>query len=131
MNAQIKMTLFFICLIMALHAPLALADTVYVVATAYTADCRGCSGVTASGIRANAWGPIPLMAVDPKVFRLGRCYRLKFADGHYNTYLAADTGGRIQGNHIDLLLKSRESAVRFGRQMVELNGPVACPNTRS
>lgn len=131
MKTQIKMTLFFFCLLIGLHVPLAFADTVSVIATAYTADCHGCSGITASGIRANAWGPIPLMAVDPSVFRLGRCYRLTFADGHHTTYLAADTGGHVRGRRVDLLLKSKESAARFGRQTVKLNGPVACPNTRS
>jgi len=97
-------------------------------ATAYVQDCEGCSGYTAwRGLAANPWGPIKLMAVDPKVLDLGKCYRLQFQDGHESIYLAADTGGDIEGNRLDLLLKSETSARKFGRQHVTVVGAVACP----
>lgn len=95
-------------------------------ATAYTKSCKGCSGITASGIPANAWGPIKIMAVDPKVLSLGSCYNVKFQDGHRSLYLAADTGGRIKGKTVDLLLKSESSAKNFGRQTVTL-AKTKCP----
>jgi len=94
------------------------------VATAYTADCVGCTGITKIGIVADPWSA-KIMAVDPKVLTLGKCYRVKFADGHSTVYLAADVGGDIKGNRVDLLLKSKESAKRFGRQTVTVT-PSKC-----
>lgn len=94
-------------------------------ATAYTADCKGCSGITKTGINVNT-SKKKIMAVDPKVLKLGKCYQVKFSDGHSSIYLAADTGSAIKGNRVDLLLKSRKSAVIFGRQKVTISGPVKC-----
>ena len=101
-------------------------------ATAYTKDCEGCTGYTAwKGLVADPWGPVKIMAVDPEVLHLGVCYRLRFIDarndGHESIYLAADIGGGIQGYELDLLLKSEESARRFGRQRVAVVGEVSCP----
>jgi 3D (Asp-Asp-Asp) domain-containing protein len=96
------------------------------VATAYTKDCAGCSGVTKSGIVADPWSK-KIMAVDPRVLKLGKCYLLKFPDGHSTVYLAADTGGSIKGNRVDLLLKSKASAKKFGKQTVTIT-PSKCVN---
>jgi 3D (Asp-Asp-Asp) domain-containing protein len=95
------------------------------VATAYTKNCSGCTGITASGIRANPHRK--MMAVDPKILKLGSCYKLQFKDGHHSIYLAADTGGDIIGNRVDILMKSHESAKNFGRQHIKLLGKVKCP----
>lgn len=110
---------------------LAFANPVFE-ATAYTKDCAGCSGLTAwKGLQADAWGPVKIMAVDPKVLTLGRCYLLRFVDeqndGHESIYLAADTGGDIKGLRVDLLLRSNDSAKKFGRQDVEIVEEVTCP----
>ena len=105
----------------------AVADAPSYTATAYTADCHGCSGITATGVPANPWGPVKLMAVDPRVLPLNRCYRLRFADGHTSVYKAADTGGKIKGRRLDLLMKSRSSAIKFGVQKVVVSGQVSCP----
>ena len=94
------------------------------VATAYTRDCAGCSGVTKTGVVADPWRK-KLMAVDPRVLKLGKCYRVKFPDGHSTVYLAADVGGGIKGNRVDLLLKSKSSAKKFGRQVVTIT-PARC-----
>jgi len=97
-------------------------------ATAYTKNCEGCSGYTAwRGLVADPWGPVKLMAVDPEVLNLGKCYRLQFTDGHESVYLAADVGGGIKGHELDLLLKSETSARKFGRQAVAVLGEVICP----
>lgn len=111
---------------------LAMAGGPVLEATAYVKTCPGCSGYTAwKSLHADAYGPIKMMAVDPKVFKLGLCYKLKFTDerndDHESVYLAADTGGDIKGNRIDLLLKTEESARRFGRQEVTLISSVPCP----
>ena len=80
--------------------------------------------MTKTGVVADPWGK-KLMAVDPRVLKLGKCYRVKFPDGHSTVYLAADTGGAIKGNRVDLLLKSKSSAKKFGRQVVTIT-PARC-----
>ncbi len=76
------------------------------IATAYTADCAGCGGMTAIGRRAGHG----IVAVDPRVIPLGT--RL-YIPG-YGLAVAGDTGGAIVGNRIDLGFDShaRRAAVR-------------------
>ena len=80
------------------------------VATAYTAGCAGCSGITASG-RPAGHG---IVAVDPSVIPLGT--RL-FIPG-YGLAIAGDTGGAIRGYRIDLGFNSERDALLFGRRPV-------------
>ena len=95
-----------------------------------TAYCTGtcCSsgtGITASGTVATVGRTI---GVDPNVITLGSTVKIVFEDGTEHIYKAEDTGSAIQGNIIDLLLESHESALQFGRQtcrvyIEEINGP--------
>jgi 3D (Asp-Asp-Asp) domain-containing protein len=80
------------------------------VATAYTASCSGCSGVTASGRHAGHG----IVAVDPSVIPLGT--RL-YIPG-YGFAVAGDTGGAIRGSRIDLGFNSERDAMLFGRRPV-------------
>lgn len=81
------------------------------VATAYTAYCSdGCGGYTATGLRA---GP-GRVAVDPSVIPLGTHLYIP----GYGFAVAADTGGAIRGNRIDLGFASTDDALRFGRQVI-------------
>jgi uncharacterized protein YabE (DUF348 family) len=80
------------------------------VATAYTANCSGCSGITASG-RPAGHG---IVAVDPRVIALGT--RL-YIPG-YGFAVAGDTGGAIHGSRIDLGFNSERDALLFGRRAV-------------
>ena len=81
-------------------------------ATAYTpADGDG-QGITATGMIARPG----VVAVDPNVIPLGS--RL-YIPG-YGMAIAADTGGAIRGNRIELLMDSYDAAMNFGRQSVEL-----------
>src|SRR6185312_14121462 len=80
------------------------------VATAYTAACAGCSGITAIG-RPAGHG---IVAVDPSVIPLGT--RL-FIPG-YGLAIAGDTGGAIRGYRIDLGFNSQRDAMLFGRRQV-------------
>jgi 3D (Asp-Asp-Asp) domain-containing protein len=90
---------------------LRLADSALaMVATAYTAHCSGCSGTTASGMRAGHG----IVAVDPRVIPLGT---RMFIPG-YGPAVAGDTGGAIRGRRIDLGFKSDADAFRFGRRPV-------------
>jgi 3D (Asp-Asp-Asp) domain-containing protein len=80
------------------------------VATAYTADCSGCSGLTASGRRAGHG----IVAVDPRYIPLGTHLWIP----GYGHAFAGDTGGSIRGNRIDLGFDSSRDAMSFGRRPV-------------
>lgn len=91
-------------------------QTISVEATAYTAGCNGCSGVTATGVDLNANPNAKVIAVDPSVIPLGSKV---YVEG-YGYATAADTGGAIQGNKIDLHVPTKEEALSFGRQQVNV-----------
>lgn len=80
------------------------------VATAYTANCFGCSGITAIG-RVAGHG---IVAVDPRVIPLGTHLYIP----GYGHALAGDTGGAIRGNRIDLGFNSHGDAMSFGRRPI-------------
>ncbi|WP_079477190.1 LysM peptidoglycan-binding and 3D domain-containing protein [Halobacillus salinus] len=90
--------------------------TLTVEATAYTAFCSGCSGVTATGIDLRANPNQKVIAVDPDVIPLGSEV---YVEG-YGRAVAGDTGGAIQGNRIDVFMPDRSNALDFGRQSVEV-----------
>ncbi|SFF60723.1 3D (Asp-Asp-Asp) domain-containing protein [Halobacillus alkaliphilus] len=85
-------------------------------ATAYTAFCTGCSGVTATGVDLRANPDQKVIAVDPDVIPLGSKV---YVEG-YGEAIAADTGGAINGNRIDVFMPEREDALDFGRQSVQV-----------
>jgi 3D (Asp-Asp-Asp) domain-containing protein/uncharacterized protein YabE (DUF348 family) len=80
------------------------------VATAYTGNCYGCSGVTKIGAPAGHG----IVAVDPRVIPLGTHLYIP----GYGHALAGDTGGAIHGNRIDLGFNSSADAMQFGRRAV-------------
>ena len=88
----------------------------YMEATAYTAYCNGCSGLTATGIDLRSNPNLKVIAVDPSVIPLGSKV---WVEG-YGTAIAGDTGGAIKGNRIDLFVSSKEQAYRFGRKQVKI-----------
>jgi resuscitation-promoting factor RpfB len=79
-------------------------------ATAYTANCIGCSGFTKLGQPAGHG----IVAVDPRVIPLGTAL---FIPG-YGRAIAGDTGGAIRGNRIDLGSNSTSDAFRFGTRPI-------------
>ncbi len=81
-------------------------------ATAYTAQCYGCSGITASGKPAG----FGIVAVDPAVIPLGT----KMYIPGYGRAVAGDTGGAIHGNRIDLGFETNSAAMRFGSRAVQV-----------
>ncbi len=83
-------------------------------ATAYTADCAGCSGVTATGINLSKNRSKKVVAVDPSVIPLGS----RVWVSGYGEAVAGDTGGDIKGNRIDLHFPDKGSAYSFGRKSV-------------
>ncbi|MBT2583828.1 DUF348 domain-containing protein [Planococcus sp. ISL-109] len=88
----------------------------YVSATAYTASCTGCSGITATGINLKANPGLKVIAVDPRVIPLGSKV---WVEGYGNA-IAGDTGGAIKGNKIDLFMPNRADAIAFGRKQVKI-----------
>jgi resuscitation-promoting factor RpfB len=82
-------------------------------ATAYAGGTGGAGWRTATGTGVYKG----IVAVDPRVIPLGT--RL-YIDG-YGPGLAADTGGAIKGNRIDLAFGSREEAIQFGRRTVTVH----------
>lgn len=88
----------------------------YVTATAYTANCSGCSGVTATGLNLKANPSSKVIAVDPSVIPLGSKV---WVEG-YGYAIAADTGGAIKGNKIDVFISSKSQAASWGRKKVRI-----------
>ncbi len=90
--------------------------TMTVSATAYTASCNGCSGVTATGINLNNNRNMKVIAVDPNVIPLGSRVHVE----GYGEAVAGDTGGAIKGNKIDVHVPSKAEARRWGRKQVKI-----------
>lgn len=90
--------------------------TMTVTATAYTAQCNGCSGVTATGINLNNNRNMKVIAVDPSVIPLGSRVHVE----GYGTAIAGDTGGAIRGNKIDVHVPTKADALRWGRKQVKI-----------
>jgi len=86
-------------------------------ATAYYAfgsggnDING-NGITATGLRARKG----IVAVDPRVIPLGT----KLFIPGYGEALAADTGGWIKNDRIDLCFETLEECFRFGRRKIRV-----------
>ncbi len=88
-------------------------DYILMTATAYNIQ-----GTTASGM-ASGFGKV---AVDPNVIPLGTQLRIESTDSwpSYGYAVAADTGGDIQGNRIDLFYDSYDECIQFGRREVKV-----------
>lgn len=85
--------------------------------TAYTAD-RGDSGTTtATGMTVNRDpNGYSTVAVDPRVIPLGT----KLYIEGYGLAIAADTGGAIKGNMVDVYFNTYEEAVNWGRRQINV-----------
>ena len=83
---------------------------IYVTSTAYTANCSGCSGITATGINLHSNPNAKVIAVDPRVIPLGTKVHVE----GYGYAVAADTGGAIKGNKIDVFFPSKQMHIELG-----------------
>jgi 3D (Asp-Asp-Asp) domain-containing protein len=86
--------------------------------SAYTSNCRGCSGKTFIGYNVNntiEYNGYRVLAADPRVIPL---YSIVKIDTENESIMAVviDTGGAIKGNKADLLVKSYNDAIQFGRK---------------
>lgn len=91
-------------------------DEVIMEATAYTAYCTGCSGITKTGQDLRANPDMKVIAVDPNVIPLGTKV---FVDG-YGYAIAGDIGSAIKGSRIDVFIPTRDAALEWGRQNVKV-----------
>lgn len=89
---------------------------IYMNASAYSANCAGCSGITATGINLHANPNAHVVAVDPSVIPLGTHI---YIEG-YGEYVAADTGGAIRGTRIDIHVPTQSAAHAFGMHKVKV-----------
>ena len=86
-------------------------------ATAYDLSAEengGYAGQTATGVPLDKG----VIAVDPRVIPLGSRVYIEALDGSwtYGYAVAADTGGAIKGNRVDLCYRSRSECIQFGRR---------------
>lgn len=88
--------------------------TIKMTATAYTANCKGCSGITKTGINLRKNPTLKVIAVDPKIIPLGSKV---WVEG-YGIAVAGDIGGAIKGNKIDVFINNKSSAYKWGRKQV-------------
>ena len=85
-------------------------------ATAYTASCNGCSGITATGLNLLDNPDKKVISVDPSVIPLGSKV---YVEG-YGHAIAGDTGGAIVGNKIDLFIPEKQDAINWGVRDVKV-----------
>ncbi|MEK4404193.1 MULTISPECIES: 3D domain-containing protein [Sporosarcina] len=85
-------------------------------ATAYTAYCNGCSGITKTGINLRENSDLKVIAVDPNVIKLGTKVHVE----GYGYAIAGDTGGAIKGNKIDVFIPTKSEAYKWGRKNVKI-----------
>lgn len=89
-------------------------ETMTMSSTAYTAGCEDCSGTTADGTDLN--GDENVVAVDPDEIPLGSKVHVE----NYGDAVAADTGGDINGDRIDLHIGDEDEANDWGNQDVDV-----------
>ncbi len=94
------------------HGEMAYAACISMEASAYLPTDGNGAGITATGAVAQRG----IVAVDPDVIPLGTRVYIP----GYGTAVAADTGGAIRGNKIDLCMESYGEAINFGRRSVEV-----------
>ena len=83
-------------------------ETMIIEATAYTWT----GNRTATG----TWPSRGTVAVDPRVIPLGTELHIE----GYGSAVAADTGGAIQGQKIDLYMDSEHECLQWGRRKVQI-----------
>ncbi|MEK5184787.1 3D domain-containing protein [Solibacillus sp. FSL W7-1324] len=88
--------------------------TIKMSATAYTASCKGCSGITKTGLNLRKNPSLKVIAVDPKIIPLGSKV---WVEG-YGIAVAGDIGSAIKGKKIDVFISKKATAKNWGRKTV-------------
>jgi 3D (Asp-Asp-Asp) domain-containing protein len=92
------------------------ARVLTVSASAYTLNFANCTGITATGINLRKNPNQKVISVDPRVIKLGS----KVYVPGYGYAIAADTGGAIKGNKIDVFIPSEKAAIQWGRKTLKI-----------
>lgn len=72
-------------------------------------------GITFSGVLVQRG----IVAADPRILPIGSV--IEVSAGHYSgIYMVMDTGGKVEGEIIDIYMPDYEEAIQFGRQPVVL-----------
>jgi 3D (Asp-Asp-Asp) domain-containing protein len=88
------------------------------VATAYTLDCAGCSGVPASGRLAE---PYAVTVAASPAWALGTCLEARIDGVTWTRLSVEDRGGDIdRPTELDILVPTREVARAWGRRTVKV-----------
>lgn len=95
-------------------APTTQGKTMIMEATGYSTQQPSLSRYTANGTDLHANPQV--IAVDPNVIPLGSTVTVE----GYGTYIAADTGGAIKGNRIDIHFPTVAGAMSVGRRSVKI-----------
>lgn len=84
--------------------------------SAYTAQCVGCSGITASGfdVRNTVTKDGMRIVAAPSNYPFGTIMDIP----GYGKAIVLDRGGAIKGNKLDLLVATRDEAIQWGRRNV-------------
>lgn len=85
-------------------------------ATAYTASCKSCSGITYTGLNLKKNPNLKVISVDPKVIPLGS----KVYIPGYGEAIAADKGSSVKGNKIDVFIPNYKQAIQWGSKTVKI-----------
>ncbi|WP_153730538.1 3D domain-containing protein [Sporosarcina obsidiansis] len=85
-------------------------------ATAYTAHCNGCTGLTKTGLNLRKNPDLKVIAVDPDVIKLGTKVHVE----GYGYAVAGDIGSAIKGNKIDVFIPNKTRAYQWGRKNVTI-----------
>jgi 3D (Asp-Asp-Asp) domain-containing protein len=83
----------------------------YFIATAYSVEGTGASG---------KWSHPGTVAADRAVLPLNSRIRVYGAGRYSGDYTVEDTGGKVDGHHIDVYMPSQAEAKKFGRQRVKV-----------
>ncbi len=83
----------------------------YFIATAYSVEGTGASG---------KWSHPGTVAADRRILPLNSRIRVYGAGQYSGEYTVEDTGGKVDGHHIDLYMPSHAEAKAFGRQRVKV-----------
>lgn len=84
--------------------------------SAYTANCNGCTGITETGLNLKRNPGLKVIAVDPKVIKLGTKV---YVEG-YGFAIAGDIGTAIKGNVIEVFISDKQSAYKWGKKDVTI-----------
>jgi 3D (Asp-Asp-Asp) domain-containing protein len=83
----------------------------YFIATAYSVEGTGASG---------KWSHPGTVAADRNILPLNSRIRIYGAGRYSGDYTVEDTGGKVDGHHIDVYMPSQAEAKKFGRQRVKV-----------